>query len=151
MVNINEIRDRKWALIKAKLDDGLFQKSEAEIKLTICTHMEDAMRDAIAARNKEVQNTHTGDNQDSGGGRSMGEDFYSSEDYFPFGKYGPKGQAKTFGEIPSHYYEWLGGQEWIKEWPGVSRYINGEDAPPPAANPYVTPPASDDPDEDAPF
>lgn len=62
------------------------------------------------------------------GGYCKGKEWYESSDPFPFGKYGPKRQGLSFSEIPSKYYEWLIQQEWIDEWPGIVRYINGEEA-----------------------
>lgn len=89
----------------------------------------------------------------NGGARGdRGEDWYDSNDMFPFGKYGPeKGNPKTFGEVPSHYFEWLGDQSWISEWPGVLRYINGEAPPPRGQEPAPAAPAEEDPEAGCPF
>jgi hypothetical protein len=71
--------------------------------------------------------------KNSGGGScngSRGKELYNSSDSFPFGKYGPgKGDERSFGEVPSHYLDWLIDQDWIDEWPGIVKYIQGEEAP----------------------
>lgn len=45
-------------------------------------------------------------------------------DPFPFGKYGPKGQNLTYGEVPAKYLDWLDGQEWTTAWPAFKAYID---------------------------
>lgn len=107
--------------------------------------IEDVIRESIRGAFEENKNgsRHGGGSYSSG---PRGEDRYDSSSPFPFGKYGPKGDAKTFGEVPSSYYEWLMEQEWIQEWAGVVRYIRGDDPPPPQPQE----PAGDD-DTSAPF
>jgi len=42
------------------------------------------------------------------------------DDYkMPFGKH--KGEA--IGFVSASYLDWLSGQDWLKEWPQVARYI----------------------------
>lgn len=89
--------------------------------------------DTIRKALKEDRKSNNRSVRNSGGGSyngSRGKEGYNSSDSFPFGKYGPgKGDERSFGEIPSHYFDWLIDQDWIDEWPGIVRYIQGEEAP----------------------
>lgn len=97
--------------------------------------LEQTIRDAI----DEDRKTPRGNNGSSGGPPALpynkGKEWYDSSDLFPFGKYGPRtpknpnAEERSFGEIPSNYFEWLIDQPWIDQWPGIVRYINGEDPP----------------------
>lgn len=37
----------------------------------------------------------------------------------PFGKY----KGRKLDEVPAAYLDWLRDQEWLGEWPAVSKYI----------------------------
>lgn len=52
--------------------------------------------------------------------KAKGKPIYTDDDKFPFGKY--KGAA--FKDVPSTYFDWLRGIDWVKDWPGIVAYMS---------------------------
>lgn len=107
----------KLAFVASHLTDSDWSIIRNSIKVAVRDGVNHAKQDA---KGQQSQGSY-------GGPLEKGKPYYSGSDPFPFGKHGPKGNdPKSFDEMPSGYLNWLMGQDWIEEWPGIVRYVNGE-------------------------